>query len=285
MFLKSTLLNGLATTIVRENDRKKLEAVLNTGKRVILRIRSRKDKTIEELNDAVPTKPVMIDLAKRRLRLYASIHKIANKAIRQTLGKKRTATRDWTRHVGCNAVDFNLPTDWMKNPTTTSFVEVPTKLSKQTGQRELIIKCRSENCRRMFARTAEMNRHFRNDHQQSTSQIEDPKKCSVGQTHKCPLADCNKVYSTSGWLARHMKSCHPSVTTTDSTDNVPSPQTREVRPVHKCPFCPKSATKLKTLENHCTKEHNCSLRTNGPSRARATKGARQHPKSFAGDSP
>ena len=285
MFLKSTLLNGLATTIVRENDRKKLEAVLNTGKRVILRIRSRKDKTIEELNDAVPTKPVMIDLAKRRLRLYASIHKIANRAIRQTLGKKRTATRDWSRHVGCNAADFNLSEDWMANPTTISFDEVPTKLSKQTGQRELIIKCRNENCRRMFARTAEMNRHFRNDHQQTTSQIEDPKKCSIGQTHKCPLADCSKVYSTSGWLARHMKSCHPSATTTVSTDNVSSPQTREVRPVHKCPFCPKSATKLKTLENHCTKEHNWSLRTNGPSRARATKGARQHPKSFADDSP
>ena len=62
MFLKSTLLSGLATTKrqtkLRENDRKKLEAVLNTGKRVILKICSRKDNTIEELNEAVPTKPV-----------------------------------------------------------------------------------------------------------------------------------------------------------------------------------------------------------------------------------
>ena len=54
-FVKPTLLYGLATIVLLATDDRKLSAVPNTGKRMALGCWSRREKTVQELNAAIPT--------------------------------------------------------------------------------------------------------------------------------------------------------------------------------------------------------------------------------------
>lgn len=58
----------------------------------------------------------------------------------------------------------------------------------------------NEICNRKFATIKEMNRHYRNNHQN---------RPNIEALYNCPLTDYNKTYKTLGWLNKHILPCHP----------------------------------------------------------------------------
>ena len=73
------------------------------------------------------------------------------------------------------------------------------------GERELDIPCDEPYCHLMFARTAEMNRHFRTAH--TSSDIPQ-------QPYECPEVTCHKTYKAKGHWLRHIKAAHPQIPAT-----------------------------------------------------------------------
>ena len=71
------------------------------------------------------------------------------------------------------------------------------------GERELDILCDEPYCHLMFARKAEMNRHYRTAHISSDTQQ---------QPYECPEVNCLKTYKVKGHWLRHIKATHPQIT-------------------------------------------------------------------------
>ena len=71
-FVKPTLLYGLETIVLRVTDDRKLSAVFKTAKRMAMGSRSRREKTVQELIDAIPTISIAAQLQSRRLKLWMS---------------------------------------------------------------------------------------------------------------------------------------------------------------------------------------------------------------------
>ena len=75
-FLKPVLLYGLETLVIRCTDLGRLDAVIHRAKRKCLRLETRNEKKLKELNAKVITTPVAHQLCRRRVRLYASFKNI-----------------------------------------------------------------------------------------------------------------------------------------------------------------------------------------------------------------
>ena len=75
-FLKPVMLYGLETLVIRCTDLGRLDAVIHSAKRKCLRLETRNEKKLKELNAKVITTPVAHQLCRRRVRLYASFKNI-----------------------------------------------------------------------------------------------------------------------------------------------------------------------------------------------------------------
>ena len=75
-FLKPVLLYSLETLVIRCTDLGRLEAVIHRAKRMCLRLETRNEMKLKELNEKVKTTPVAHQLCRRRVKLYASFKNI-----------------------------------------------------------------------------------------------------------------------------------------------------------------------------------------------------------------
>ena len=281
-FVKPSLLYGLATIVLRVVDDRKLSAVINTGKRMALGCWSRREKTILELNNAIPTSNIALQLLLRRLNLWTSVNgssgitsRLCQSDLRPTTGKSRPVPqRNWMHQLQIDAKEVfgsNVAAaEWIKDPSykypKTDLTNVKPKL---VGRRERNVKCSNSECHRMFATRSEMNRHMRTAHNTSTNNtIEEESK-----PYLCPITSCNMCYRRKGWLTRHIVQCHQaseealsptkiSDTQTNGHNNassVPTPVLATATSEFKCPLCIKILPTNKGIVNHCYKKHRYSV--------------------------
>ena len=244
VFVKTPLIHGLETMIIRHTDFAKLDAVINRGKRMCLKLSSRREVKVVDLNEKIKTLPLPLQIGSRRVNLYCTLKQL-NLPIQPYLAS-RVHQKDWLRQVrtdlenlGVEAID-----EWLNNPSPLKpkasecvGLDLPTRM---VGKRDLIIECINDNCNRLFATKKEMLRHFRNDHTLSngrptgTCMSDSPKGTDSNQTNGhlycCPLPDCTKEYKVKGWYIRHLRTCHgitaPSHPT-ETENSPPSPPHRE----------------------------------------------------------
>ena len=112
-YVKPVLYYGLETIVLTAQLSDMMEAVLDTAKRMILGLNSRRSVEVEELRRKVSLKTVAGQLQKRRLNLWVSMHKSSNTYARKLLCSKlkdkrsyRVAhTRQWLRQLRNDAQD------------------------------------------------------------------------------------------------------------------------------------------------------------------------------------
>jgi len=193
VFAKPALLYGLETVVSRQKDLKKLEAVMNRGKRMSLKINSRKTLTNEELGKRVRTRDIASEISIRRLNLFRLYTGLKDTQLDRLLEKKKTYAKDWQRQMLQEVVSHQLDKDWMNKKIcyTDKIERLPI-----AGERDRKVACWNSNCDRMFATEKEMARHWRNDHKEAEKGITK----AASEAHQCPMPDCSKEYKTSGWL-------------------------------------------------------------------------------------
>lgn len=263
---------SLESIVLRKKDWSRLEAVLNTTRRIILNIKDRKELNIEQLHEKIHLPNIATKIMQNRLNLWYTAKKRSDNIMIKTLtshienpSKHRNAhTKNWIRQLtqDINEMKDNLPTNWKKHPTKVKIAPTNTHQPKVIGQRQLTHPCKNINCYRMFATKKEMNRHFRNDHNTIN-----PNLITTTKLH-CPITDCNKTYKTIGWLNRHIISCHPQYSqhetkNNNNTQTKTKTQTCETNNTQQCPYpgCNKILPTAKGIINHCYVVHRWSAIT------------------------
>ena len=201
---------GLSTIVLRVQDNRRLQASLNTARRMILGLYSRRALTNEELSAKIPLRCPAAIIQRRRLALWVGLSrqfqgltkKLLGSKFAKEQGSKASHTKNWQRQLQADVKECfaEKGSDWLGKPTKLipkNDFHVP----HLVGQRLLTIKCTNSNCCRMFARKAEMSRHVRLDHSLPIQQ-------ESGGMLNCPQPDCQKQYKLKGWLLRHIQSCH-----------------------------------------------------------------------------
>ncbi|KAH9596005.1 hypothetical protein MS3_00001838 [Schistosoma haematobium] len=147
-----------------------------------------------------------------------------------------------------------LPEDWILQPNKVKINAYQEYFPKIIGKRQLDYKCQNNDCDRMFATVKDMNRHYRNDHQNKSSRV---------LPYKCPLNDCNKTYKTLGWLNKHIQSCHPHHKSPVKETKIKMTKNNSINNVNRCPYpgCTKSLPTKKGIINHCYVVHRWSAIT------------------------
>ncbi len=72
VFIKPILLYAMETSVTREIDLNKINAVIHKGKRMILKLNSEKQLSLQRINEKVTGKPVHVEFSATRLNLYRS---------------------------------------------------------------------------------------------------------------------------------------------------------------------------------------------------------------------
>ena len=263
-YVKPVLYYGLETIVLTAQLSDMMEAVLNTARRMILGLNSRKDMKVDELKRKVSLKAVASQLQKRRLNLWVSMHEASNTYARKVLCSKlrdkrsyRIAhTKQWLRQLKNDALHCRLNVEsWMRSPAPVSPNDHITR-PKLVGQRERHIVCTDTNCQRLFATNKEMYRHVREDHSQQINKVE--------HQHKCPVRRCHKSFRTPGWLKNHISKCHPGQqqrTPPLANNTHPAITTNPVEnshcELHHCPYtgCKKVLPTKEGMIKHCYQKH------------------------------
>ena len=291
--LMPVLQYGLETLVIRKTDHDKLMALLNSARRMTLGYNDRKECKVIELRDKMRIKNVSASLQIRRIRLWKRMTKsnglarkiLESKMETKNMERKPAHTKSWIRQIERDMKDMNISNIETWNSKRPAYD--PDYKPRLLGERERNLKCPNDHCERMFAAKNEMNRHVRNDHKvvkkegkETIEEAKDP--MDLLEKFRCPIKDCNKKYKTKGWLARHMKECHPSYAgITAEGDKVESKKIGgNVTPIdaqkegkaemYECPFpnCNKKLSTQKGIINHCYKIHRWSVKTNKPVRPR-----------------
>ena len=76
MFIKPVILYGLETLIIRKVDIDKFSAVLNKARRMILKLNSKSELKVTELEKKGPIKSIRTQLAVQRANLWISINRL-----------------------------------------------------------------------------------------------------------------------------------------------------------------------------------------------------------------
>ncbi|XP_018652660.1 hypothetical protein Smp_109300 [Schistosoma mansoni] len=262
---------SLESIVLRKTDWSRLEAVLNTARRIILNIKDKKELNIQQLHEKIQLPNIATKIMQNRLNLWYTPYKRPNNIMIKALTshienptKHRNAhTKSWIRQLNQDIHEMKnqLPTNWQAQPTKVKITSSNTHHPKIIGQRDLTHPCQNPNCNRMFATMKEMNRHYRNDHNTHNT---DP--ISTTSNLKCPLSDCNKSYTTLGWLNRHIKSCHPQYSQQHIEHNNNAQHkthTLKTKNTQHCPFsgCNKTLPTAKGIINHCYVVHRWSAIT------------------------
>ena len=266
-YVKPVLYYGLETIVLTAQLSDRMEAVLNTARRMILGLNNRKVVKVEELKRKVALEAVAPQLQKRRLNLWVSMHKASNTYARKVMCSKlsekrsyRTAhTKHWLRQLRNDAQQCRLNVeDWIRSPVHVSPHDQVVR-PKLVGRRERHIICADSNCSRLFANNQEMYRHVREDHSQQITRHE--------HQHKCPVRRCHKTFRTPGWLKSHINKCHPGI------QPQPPPPADNIQPattanpvengdpnLHQCPYpnCKKALPTRKGIVSHCNRAHSSS---------------------------
>lgn len=267
-----TLAYGLTTVVFRASDCDKMEAVFNTARRMMLKVTSRREMTVEELKTCIPMTCIASHLCARRTKFWMNLmdrpenftHKILTGQLATVNCKRKAYAKCWMRQLKRDVISLgcNTPDEWISRPERLALIS--TGRPQLTGRREREVQCTHPGCERMFAVAKEMKRHVRQDHERVRT-------VEIGMLN-CPAGNCNKVYKTRGWLSRHIQTCHPQIT------QVPTPMqpshsrsTRgqndnSTRGSHSCPYpgCKKQLPTYKGIVNHCYVKHSFSAIMNRP---------------------
>ena len=292
-FISPVLLYGLETVVLRQKDITRLEAVMHSGKRMILGLTSRKDIKLIELNATIRTREIGIVIATRRLSLYASYKNLGDSALMALLAPKKVYSKDFVRQIKLDMINHDLANDWFDAPTQVEYNQTA-RITRMVGTRLLTVKCENEGCERMFAERKEMNRHLRQDHvpELRSGQVREVTLVNLimasnvtvmpsGPPFECPRHDCLKSYKTVGWMERHVRSCHPDIvleyTKAECKQESGKPnarvrgQSETASSEFSCPLCPKRLGTLKGITNHCAVKHRWSYSQGKEVRPRAKK--------------
>ncbi|XP_018644737.1 unnamed protein product [Schistosoma mansoni] len=228
---------GLESIVLRKQDWSRLEAVLNTVRRIILNINDRKQYTVEQLKLKINLPNLASKIMQNRLNLWYVAHKrpnnlmvrSSNSNFENQCNNRKAHTKNWLRQLFQDIKEMGerLPSNWINQPNKVKINAYQEHFPKIIGKRQLNHVCQNANCNRKFATMKEMNRHIRNDHQNKTS--------SESQ-YSCPLSDCNKTYKTLGWLNRHMQSCHPQYNLTKAEPKTKVNKINSKNDQNKCPY-------------------------------------------------
>ena len=178
-YVKPVLYYRLETIVLTARLSDMTEAVLNTARRMISGLNSRKDMKVDELKRKVFLEAVASQLQKRRFNFWVSMHKAWNTYARKVLYSKlrdkrsyRIAhTKQWPRQLKNDVLHCRLNVgSWMRSPAPVSPNDHITRL-KLFGQREKHIVCTDIISQRLFATNEEMYRHVREDHSQQINKV------------------------------------------------------------------------------------------------------------------
>ncbi|CAH8529152.1 unnamed protein product [Schistosoma rodhaini] len=255
---------GLESIVLRKQDWSRLEAVLNTVRRIILGINDRKQLTVEQLRHKINLPNLANKIMQNRLNLWYVAHKRPNNLMVRSLNSnfenqcnnRKAHTRNWLRQLlqDIKEMGERLPSNWINQPNKVKINTHQEYFPKIIGKRQMKHVCQNANCNRMFATIKEMNRHLRNDHQNKTNSE---------SLYSCPLSDCNKTYKTLGWLIRHMQSCHPQCNLAKAEPKNKVNKIDSKNDQNKCPYpgCNKTLPTKKGIINHCYVVHRWSAIT------------------------
>ena len=276
-FVKPSLLYGLATIVLRVNDERKLSAVVNTAKRMALDCWSRRELTVKELDEVLPTSSVAAQLRARRLNLWVSASKctgvtsrLCHSELEVTRGRRRPAhVRDWMRQLRKDAAEVfgsdEAAEGWITSPSPKwPKANLSAAHAKLLGSREHGVVCLDRDCNSVFATVKEMNRHMRVAHVAPCGESTE----TDSKPFACPMESCHMRYRTKGWLARHIELCHK---TTSGQVEAQTPAFEALgvergtsvqapsESVHGCPLCTKTLPTWKGIVNHCYTKHRYSV--------------------------
>lgn len=272
-FIIPILAYGLSTIVLTAADSDKMNALLNTARRMILGQNNKRDMKVIDLHKKIPLPNPALLLQQRRLNLYASILTAKDNLVKKILqsnipkrnmGCKEAHIKNWVRQLRKDIIEYLKadPDEWMRNPYRVK--PPPDKTDevrpKLVGEREKNIKCTEEGCHQMFAERKELYRHIRKSHTTSIGTAKD-------NQHICPMKNCNRTFKLTGWRDRHIRSCHPQLPTHKLN---PKNETERETPssssstTFTCPIenCSKRLPTWKDIINHCHMKHGYSAITN-----------------------
>ena len=174
-FLKPVLLYGLETLVIRCTDLGRLEAVIHRAKTMCLRLETRNEMKLKELNEK--TTPVAHQLCRRRVQLYASFKNIVADGLNELLEGAKFWQKDWVRQLRADFDNHEFKTtcdhdNWLHNPTTKlKFTDGGDFKANAIGKRSQTVQCANKNCGRMFHSQKEMYRHLRDNHSPSVQKV------------------------------------------------------------------------------------------------------------------
>jgi hypothetical protein len=214
---------------------------------------------------------------------------------------------NWSQDVKANIVWNRLKA--LYADSTTRLTDILNKIcaaSTQTpclkGRPERKFFCKHENCSQAYKEQKFLSRHVREAHpdkgdqdrrkpkvialslhsEQSVTGTEEPVTIQERPAgFHCSY--CSKVYKTSGWLTRHLKTAHEVLSSPKcKPQTVGIPSSRAEVPLAKedrgltCEICGQGATKgkrwgEKTLKNHMAAAHKLNAKTGKASRTRSKK--------------
>ena len=94
MFVKPVLLYCLETSITRKADKEKMSAVLNTARRMVMKLNDKRVTPVKELSEAVPLKDIETELVVRRANLWVSLNNLKVPELLSTRRSQKTNTKD-----------------------------------------------------------------------------------------------------------------------------------------------------------------------------------------------
>ena len=123
--VKPVLYYGLKIIVLTAQLSDMMESVLNTARRMILGLNSRKDMKLDELKWKVSLEAIAHQLQKRRLSIWVSLHEASNTYARKVLCSKLrdkrsyliAYTKQWFRQLKNDALHCRLNVEsWIRSP-------------------------------------------------------------------------------------------------------------------------------------------------------------------------
>ncbi|VUZ50603.1 unnamed protein product [Hymenolepis diminuta] len=125
-FVSPAIYYGLSTVVLRVRDKKRISALLNTARRVILGLNSRRTLRTEKLAKRVSLKCPAAIIQRRRLSLWIGLSgqkrgltkRLLESCLRDNADKKRAHTKCWMRRLQADAKELfsGDAEDWLANP-------------------------------------------------------------------------------------------------------------------------------------------------------------------------
>ena len=147
--------------------------LVSGAKRMCLRLETRNEMKLKELNEKMKTTSVAHQLCRRKVQLYASFKNIGADSLNELLEGAKVWQKDWVRQLRADLDNHGLKTkcdqdNWLHNPTTKlKFTDGGDFKANAIGKRSQTVQCANENCGRRFHSKKEMYRHLRDNHSPS----------------------------------------------------------------------------------------------------------------------